>query len=112
MLKTGGKAKLNVPHPLPRPYDTMIPAWVNFITGADGKEVILTLKETVTTSIGAIDGWKIHVDKPSFTRSWAPTAWLDPIEPMPLAASPLSKVPCNCPWNSILQSGCKNPQHE
>lgn len=112
MLKTGEKAKLNVPHPLPHPYNAMLPAWVKFIASADGKEVTLSLKETVVSSAGNIEGWKIHVDKPSFTRSWAPAAWLDPIDPVPLAASPISKVPCNCPWNLILQSGCKNPQHE
>lgn len=112
MLASGDIVCVKVPSHFRAPFDIYTTAWKQWAKSVDGQQVKLVSPRTVSTggSQNAENGWDVE-SRIGFYVQWLPTEWLELASGIRANLPKNSKIPCNCPLNQILSTGCKQPDH-
>ena len=95
---------VQIPEPLPKPYNTFHPSWKNWVKQLNGRSVVCrALTGMMTGGPHIVKGYSIITDvepEPGHDVSkWLPPEWLKPLN--------TQSITCNCPPRDLFNFGCR-----
>lgn len=114
MLAPNDVVLVKIPAVFRQPFDSYFVDWQSWARSLDGQLVTLRRAFSMGLAWQAEPGWDIDClpdwigPNTGIGARWLPTEWLCKVHKN---APNLGKIPCNCPLNQILNTGCKQPNH-
>lgn len=102
---------LTVPSRIPMPFCMYDPAWLELMVFLDGGKVTLARPRTLGVNSHGWDFDAVIINANSrfdAAPRWVPTDWISEM----VMDKASSRISCNCPLNTILITGCKDPLHD
>jgi len=113
-MKKSDKCIVNIPSPLPKPYDKFQQEWINWAKSNNQKQVTLVRSSVMIGGAQKNQGWKVSSEivapmipgSGAWVSSWLPNKWLSPTTDQN-AANITSTTICDCPSQKLWQQGCQ-----